>query len=278
MIESLPVVSVIIPSFNQGIYIEQTLLSVFSQDYPNIEVIVVDNCSTDSTSDILSLYHDRIDLLIVEPDKGQSDAINKGFTHASGSFLTWLNSDDYFYSSRSISEVMNVFAKNNSLDFVYSNVFLTYESKKPCLLRGERFSFNRQFSSLRVPIPQQCSILRKSVFTNGIRLDCSLNYLLDRDFFLRISEKYSIFHLNLPLACFRQHSQAKSFSSTDNWANEFLTLYSYYYSDNSPFDNLPPKNKTFASVYLQVSSLLASEEDLHFCSILSQITILWQYY
>ncbi len=89
-----PRITVVTPSFNQGEYIERTILSVLNQGYPDVEHIVVDALSTDSTREVLERYRDRLAHVIIEKDKGQSDAINKGFRLASGSILTWLNSDD----------------------------------------------------------------------------------------------------------------------------------------------------------------------------------------
>lgn len=255
MVSSFPLVSIIIPSFNQGKYIERTILSILSQEYPNIEIIVIDNCSADSTSSILCDYNGSIDLIVIEPDKGQSDAINKGFSLASGSYLTWLNSDDFLSSPHSISSVMNIFELNESIKFVYGDVFLYYDTNKSKLLKGKQYSFKDSFHLIDLPIPQQCSVIHKSIFDCGIKLDCNLHYLLDRDFFLRIAEKYPIYYLDQPLACFRQHPEAKSFSSLDKWINEYLTLYKFYYSSDSPFHKLPHKNSTYTALYLQISIL-----------------------
>jgi glycosyltransferase involved in cell wall biosynthesis len=91
-----PKITIITPSYNQGNYIEQTILSVLDQNYPNLEYIVIDGGSTDNTVDILKKYSHRIHYWISEPDKGQTDAINKGFQRATGDIINWLNSDDYY--------------------------------------------------------------------------------------------------------------------------------------------------------------------------------------
>ena len=92
--DTWPKISVITVSFNQATYLEECLLSVLDQGYPNLEYIVIDACSTDGSQDILRRYEGRLDTLVIEPDDGQSDGLTKGFSHATGEILTWVNSDD----------------------------------------------------------------------------------------------------------------------------------------------------------------------------------------
>jgi glycosyltransferase involved in cell wall biosynthesis len=92
---ALPRISVVTPSFNQGQFIEQTILSVLDQGYPDLEYIVMDGGSTDGTLAILKQYEDRITLWVSEKDRGQSHAINKGLAHCTGQVFNWLNSDDF---------------------------------------------------------------------------------------------------------------------------------------------------------------------------------------
>src|SRR5690606_33014626 len=94
-LSSYPLVSVVTPSYNKGKFIKETIESVLSQDYPNIEYIVMDGGSTDETVDILKSYGDRI-AWISEKDDGQADAVNKGIARARGEIIGWLNSDDTY--------------------------------------------------------------------------------------------------------------------------------------------------------------------------------------
>ncbi|OYU92630.1 MAG: glycosyltransferase, partial [Bacteroidetes bacterium B1(2017)] len=89
--------TIITPSFNQGEFIEATILSVLNQTYKNIQYIIVDGGSTDNTMDIVNKYRDSIDIIVHEKDKGQSDAINKGFKLSKGDLIGWINSDDILY-------------------------------------------------------------------------------------------------------------------------------------------------------------------------------------
>jgi glycosyltransferase involved in cell wall biosynthesis len=91
----VPKISIITPSYNQGQYIEQTIQSIVSQNYPNLEYIIIDGGSTDNTVEIIKKYEKYIAYWVSEPDKGQSDAINKGIARATGDVFNWINSDDY---------------------------------------------------------------------------------------------------------------------------------------------------------------------------------------
>src|SRR6185436_19040912 len=115
-----PKISVVVPSFNQGRYIEQTLCSIIYQSYPNLELIVIDGGSTDDSVEIIQDYQRAISYWVSEPDGGQTQGLIKGFHHATGDILCWLNADD-MHEPHTLEEIANFFTATPEARFVYGN-------------------------------------------------------------------------------------------------------------------------------------------------------------
>lgn len=184
---SMPLISIITPSFNQGEFIVKTIESVLSQDYPNFEFIVVDNCSTDNTLDILKKYRERF-TWISEPDRGQADAVNKGFRMAKGDILNWVNSDDTL-NPGALRKAANQFLTHEELIMVYSDAHLMNKDGE---IKGnyltEAYSFKR--------LADTCFICQPTVFirSNVIKevglLNTALQTALDYEYWIRIGMQY----------------------------------------------------------------------------------------
>lgn len=114
----LPKISVITPSFNQGSFIEQTIRSVLKQDYPNLEYIVIDGGSTDETVSVIKRYSSRIAYWVSESDRGQTHAINKGLSRATGDIIAYINSDDY-YLPGALEKVARYWVEHPDCDLVH---------------------------------------------------------------------------------------------------------------------------------------------------------------
>jgi glycosyltransferase involved in cell wall biosynthesis len=122
----MPKISIITPCFNAENYIEQTILSIIEQDYDNLEYIIIDGGSTDGTINIIKKYEDQITYWASEPDRGQSDAINKGIAKATGDIFNWINADDYLEKGI-LKLIANEFS-DNEIDVLCTNTMLFNES------------------------------------------------------------------------------------------------------------------------------------------------------
>ncbi len=201
-------VSVITPSLNQAPFIESTILSVKSQSYPCIEHIVIDGGSTDGTIQILKKHHHLI--WRSEPDKGQPDAINKGFKLANGHIIAWLNSDD-LYEPNIISSVVNEFEYDTGIAMIYGNCNYIDESDNVLFTYvPPSFNLKRMINSCYNYIPQPTVFYKKSVLQEMGQLNTNYSYAFDYDFFIRIGQRYRIKKVDLILASYRKHFLTKT--------------------------------------------------------------------
>ena len=139
---SPPRISVVTPSFNQGRFLEQCITSVLNQDYPDLEYIVIDGGSSDESVDVLRRYEKHFAFWVSEPDKGQSDALNKGFRRATGDLAVWLNADDFFLPG-AFAAVAAAYQQNPDASFYFGD---------GCARRRERQSHQPDVSRTRRPL------------------------------------------------------------------------------------------------------------------------------
>lgn len=207
----LPLVSIITPSLNHARFIEATISSVLAQDYPRIEYIVADGGSTDGTLEILRRYQDRL-TWFSEPDRGQSDAINKGFRRAHGNILAWLNSDDT-YLPGAVTAAVNHLIRHPDCAMVYGEGYLIDEAGRA---KG-RFPATEPFDLWKLVyvtdfILQQTTFFRRDTLEAVGYLDESLNWAMDWDLFIQIGKRFQVDYLPQYLANLREYQAAKTAS------------------------------------------------------------------
>ena len=122
----LPLVSILTPSYNQGRFLEETIQSVLSQDYPYLEYIIVDGASMDGSVEIIQRYASQLAWWVSEPDQGQTDALNKGFAHAHGEVFAWLNSDDT-YQRGAVTQAIEALHAHPEAAMIYADANLIDE-------------------------------------------------------------------------------------------------------------------------------------------------------
>jgi len=207
-------VSIITPSFNQGRYIEETILSVLDQkgDF-KLEYLVIDGGSTDQTIDILKKYDNRLNWFS-GPDQGQTDAVNKGFAKASGDILGWLNSDD-LYEEGSLAKVVESY-KDQKFQWCFGNCRNIDEGgreiRKP-VTRYKNFEsrhYSRQRLLTKDFIPQPAVFISRKAFEETGLLNLAYDYAMDYDYWLRLASRYRPLYINRYLAKFRWHQTSKS--------------------------------------------------------------------
>lgn len=225
----LPKISVVTPSYNQGQFLEQTIQSVLSQDYQNLEYIVIDGGSTDNSIEIIKRYENQLTYWVSEPDAGQSDAINKGFRMATGEVLAWLNSDD-IYLPGTLFKVADYLQKHPGIGCVYGDLIMMDQSGD--ILSTKKvtpFQFRMALYSACM-IPQPSAFWTKEAWTKTGKLDTSLHYMMDFEFFLRMASQNIKFGcIYEPLAAFRFHSTSKSVAEYEvKFAQDRLAIYRRY--------------------------------------------------
>jgi glycosyltransferase involved in cell wall biosynthesis len=203
-------VSIVTPSYNQGRFLERTIRSVLDQDYPQIQYLVIDGGSTDESIEIIKRYQHKIDYWVSERDKGQTDAINKGFAHAKGEILAWINSDDT-YKPGAFLQAVKFLEGHPEYAGVYADADFIDENDRKI---GKFPAAQTTYHKLRrgyVHIPQQTFFFRRSFWERISPLDTSFNFAMDYDLWVRLAKLAPLKYLRgQNWASFRLHSDSKT--------------------------------------------------------------------
>jgi glycosyltransferase involved in cell wall biosynthesis len=241
--DQFPKITIITPTFNQGNYIEESILSVLNQNYPNLEYIIIDGGSTDETVSIIKKYEEKIDFWLSEPDAGQTDAINKGFAKATGEIINWLNSDDYL-EPECLKLIATEFCVNKEAICVTGYVRNFQESGLQWVerLHPQEDSLNYLVNSYN---NQPGTFFRKSYWETIFPLPTDLHYTMDQYIwicFWLIHSPNSLIISDFTINNFRRHPQSKteslynenlSFKNlSEAFFNEYHSLFSSLYFDD----------------------------------------------
>jgi glycosyltransferase involved in cell wall biosynthesis len=219
-----PLASIITPSFNQAKFLEETIRSVLGQDYPALEYIIVDGGSTDGSLEIIQRYDGQLAWWVSESDLGQTDAINKGFAHAQGDVLAWLNSDDT-YLPGAVGEAIDYLLSHPQAGMVYGDANLVDEASQ---VIGHFPAAQTDYRLLRrgyVHIPQQASFFRASLWRQVGPLDPSFYFAMDYDLWVRLAHRAPLHYYPRLWANFRLHSGGKSSIADERCWPEMLRVH-----------------------------------------------------
>ena len=217
-----PLVSIVTPSYNQARYLERTIRSVLGQDYPRIEYIVVDGGSTDGSVALIERYADRLAWWVSERDRGQADAINKGFARAQGEILAWVNSDDLL-APWAVAEAVAALQRHPEAGLVFGHgVSIDAQGRPFHLLRtgpwglAELMTFHM--------LNQPAVFFRRDLWEAVGGLDLSYHFLLDHHLWLRMAARAPLRHVDRIWAFARYHEGAKNAAQAEGFAAEALRL------------------------------------------------------
>lgn len=224
---TLPKISIVTPSYNQARFLEATLQSVARQGYPSLEHIVVDGGSTDGSVDILRRYEHSLTYWVSEPDRGQTDALIKGFAQASGEILCWLNSDDVF-EPRTLHEVAEFFEARPRAQVVYGDSTWTDIDGNPIKPKKEHGFIRYVWLYDHNFIPQPSTFWRRELYQAVGGLDSGFDLAMDADLWIRFAERARLHHVRRPWSRMRLYPEQKNQRLRDKSDQEDLIIRQRY--------------------------------------------------
>lgn len=217
-------ISVVVPSYNQGQFLEETIVSILEQDYPNLEIFIIDGGSTDNSSEIIKKYSNKLTGFIIEKDKGQSDAINKGLLLCKGEIVTWLCSDDC-YTKGTLKKVNDVFsALPSHIGVIHGNSEIFQGDKVITYDKGYgNWSIERQLAGMTFPQPS--AFIRKNTLDRAGMINVSMHYGMDYDLFCRLRAISDFHYEDFFFSRYRLHSASKSTTAIAKFIDEWILIF-----------------------------------------------------
>ena len=230
---SYPKISIVTPCYNSERYLENTIISVLNQEYPNLEYVIVDGGSTDTTLDIIKKYEHQLSYWVSEKDTGMYDALNKGFRHTTGEIMGWIGSDD-MYHQQSFFTIASIFSEHQNIQWLLGAAS-TFDEKGRTVKVHQSKRFTREgFLNGDFKWLQQESCLWKRTLWNkaGKMLNRNLKYAGDFDLWLRFFRFEELYVTDALIAGFRKHRFGQLSSSLKNYLNEIKQVLDHEISLN----------------------------------------------
>lgn len=205
---SYPKISIIIPSFNQAQFLEKTILSVLNQNYPNLELIIIDGGSTDGSVEIIKKYERYLNYWISEKDNGQAAAITKGCKMSKGDLIAWQNSDD-LYLPNALFGVAQIFKKNSKVDLIFGNNYLI-DSDDNIIKKQRYIPFSLEhLLYCGWNLSSQATFWNRNIM-NKVGYLKNLHVLFDFDWFIRLGKASKNIEFKADFwGCYRIHEESK---------------------------------------------------------------------
>jgi glycosyltransferase involved in cell wall biosynthesis len=226
----IPLISIVIPSYNQGAFLEECLRSVLDQSHPRKEVIVIDGGSADSSREILRRYERRLDFWVSEPDRGQAHAVNKGWARAGGDVLGWLNSDDRLEPG-ALGAVAAAWSAGPGAALFYGDV-QEIDPQGGALGEKRMGGFGLRSLLLGKNMGQPGVFIPRSTFAAAGNLSEELHYALDFEYFLRVWTAFPDGGKHIPrlLASSRVWEASKTLAQAGRFGEEYKAVLDRYFA------------------------------------------------
>lgn len=203
-----PKISIVTPSYNHARFVAWTARSVLLQRYPNLEYVWMDGGSRDNTVEVLEPYLDRFAHFVSERDKGQSDAVHRGFQKCTGDIMAYLNSDDML-APGALHWIAHFFDEHPEVDAVYSHR-VTVDGRNKAIWYWLLPEHSDWYLTRWMLIPQETCFWRRRIFEKCGNVDPTFRFALDYDLFVRFMREGKMHRADRFLGVFRQHEEAKT--------------------------------------------------------------------